>query len=73
MYESKAMVLTIKATSRAAIKVKDNFYTVEYSEERSVPDMDDVNIDAERTMLWDDVNKVVDDQCASIVETFTTK
>lgn len=73
MYESKAMVLTIKATSRVAIKIKDNFYTVEYSEERSVPDAVDVNIDAERTVLWDDVNKIVDDQCASIIETFTTK
>ena len=73
MYESKAMVLTIKATSRAAIKVKDNFYTVEYSEERSVPDTDDVDISQERKILWDEVNAVVDDQCASIIETFTTK
>ena len=67
---SKAKVTTIKATSRAAIKVKDNFYTVEYSEERTIPDVDDVDMDAERTALWDDVNTTVDNQCEEIIKTF---
>ena len=28
-YESKATVKTIKASSRASIKIRDNYYTVE--------------------------------------------
>ena len=69
MKESKAIPITIKATSRVAIKIKDNFYTVEYSEERAVPD-GDVDMAFERSVLWDDVNKTVDDQCAEILKTF---
>lgn len=70
MYESKAKTTRIVATSRASIKVRDNFYTVEYSEERTVPDVEDVDLAQERKILWDEVNAVVDDQCASIIETF---
>ena len=70
MYESKAKTTKIVATSRAAVKIKDNYYTIEYSEERSVPDIEDVDLSQERKILWDEVNTVVDDQIASIVETF---
>lgn len=70
MYESKATTTKIVATSRAAIKIKDSYYTVEYSEERTVPDVEDVDLAQERKILWDEVNAVVDDQCASIIETF---
>lgn len=70
MKESKAVVTTIKATSRASIHIKDNFYTVEYSEERSIPDIDGVDLDLEREALWSDTNKVVDNQCEEIIKTF---
>lgn len=69
-YESKAKVTKITATSRVALKVKDNFYTVEYSEERTIPDVEDVNIDAERRLLFDDVNAIVDEQAEDIIKTF---
>ena len=69
MTESKAIPTTIKATSRVAIKIKDNFYTVEYSEERTIPD-EDVDMEFERSVLWDDVNTTVDNQCAEILKTF---
>lgn len=69
-YESKAIVKTIKATSRIAIKVRDNYFTVEYSEERDIPQTEDVNIDAERKLLFDDVNAVIDNQAYEIQETF---
>lgn len=68
MKESKAKVTSIKATSRVAIRIKDNYYTVEYSEERSVPE--DADVEFERTVMWDEVNKTVDDQCAQILKTF---
>ena len=70
MKESKAIVTSIKATSRAAIKIKDNFYTVEYSEERSIPTDVEVDMEFERQILWDDVNTIVDNQCADILKTF---
>ena len=70
MKESKAVITSIKATSRAAIKIKDNFYTVEYAEERSIPTDIEVDMEYERQILWDIVNSVVDGQCEEILKTF---
>ena len=72
-YQSKAVITSIKATSRVAIKIKDNYYTVEYTEERNVPDVDGVDVDEERKLLWDDVNAIVDDQATDIIKTFSKK
>lgn len=69
-YESKTKVTEINATSRVAIKIRDNYYTVEYSEKRTLPDVDDVNIEAERELLWNDVNATVDNQANEILKTF---
>ena len=71
MYESKAKVTEISATSRVAIKIRDNFYTVEYSEKRSVPDTEDVDMDMERDILWGEVNTTVDNQAKEIMQTFS--
>lgn len=68
--ESKAIITTISATSRASVKVRDNFYTVEYSEERALPADVDIDIDAERQMLWDTVNGECDNQIEEILKTF---
>lgn len=65
---SKAVTTSIKATSRVALKVRDNFYTVEFTEERAVPEGCD--IEEERAELWDAVNNTVDDQCEQILKTF---
>ena len=73
MYESKATVTKISATSRVAIKVRDNFYTVEYTEERSIPDVEDVDVEQERWALFDDCNRIVDAQCNDILNTFQKK
>ena len=69
-YESKAQIKEIKATSRASVKVKDSYYTVEYSEERIIPDVEGVNIEAERAMLWDAVNIECDNQIENIMKVF---
>lgn len=71
IYESKAIVTTIKATSRNAIKIGDNYYTVEYSEERTIPDVDGVDIEMERNLLFDDVNNIVDKQSEDIISAFS--
>lgn len=61
-------ITTIKATSRASVKKRDNYFTVEYSEERLIEEGDDIN--KERQLLWDTVNKEVDDQLEEIQKAF---
>jgi hypothetical protein len=73
VYKSKAKTTSIKATSRCAVKIRDNYYTIEATEERSIPDEAGVDIDAEWSMLFDSVNAVVDNQCQDIINTFSTK
>lgn len=72
-YESKAIVTGIKATSRVAIKIRDNYYTVEYSEERAIPDVEGVDIEKEQDILFDSVNAIVDAQAEDIIRTFQNK
>ena len=36
-YELKSIPKTIRATSRTSVKIGDSYYTVEYSEERVIP------------------------------------
>ena len=61
-------ITTIKAISRASVKIKDSFYTVEYGEERSLDDTD--NIDEEREKLWIACNGEIDNQLEDIVQSF---
>ena len=69
-YVSKAITTQIRATSRASVKVRDNYYTVEYTEERTIPQIDDVDIAKEREILWDCVNNEVDNQIEDIIKSF---
>jgi CRISPR/Cas system CSM-associated protein Csm3 (group 7 of RAMP superfamily) len=69
-YTSKAITTQIRATSRASVKVRDNYYTVEYTEERTIPQIDDVDIAKEREILWDCVNNEVDNQIEDIIKSF---
>ena len=68
-YQSKAVTTTIKVSSRASTKVKDNYYTIEYTEERTVPP--DADLQKERDLLWDEVNEQVDNRTLEIVKTFS--
>jgi hypothetical protein len=72
-YESKAIVTSISASSRASVKVKDSYYTIEYSEERSIPDVEGVDIEQERAILWDIANGEVDRQIQDILDSFSGK
>ena len=69
-YEVLGKTITIKASSRASVKVRDNFYTVEWCEERSLPDNGQIDIDKEREDLWDTCNREVDNQIEEIVKVF---
>ena len=61
-YESKAITTSIKCTSRKAIKLGDNYFTVECCEERAIPE--DADVAKERQLLW----QCVDDQCYDQIE-----
>lgn len=65
-YECKGVIKSIKATSRTSIKKGNTFYTLEYCEERVIPETSDVDIEKERKALWDTVNTEVDNQIADI-------
>lgn len=67
-YESKAVTTSIRITSRASVKVRDNFYTVEYCEERSIPE--DADLEQEKKILWDTCNNEVDYQIQEILEMY---
>ena len=72
-YGVKAKTTKINAVSRVAIKINDSYYTVEYSEERTIPDADGVILKEERAALFDAVNAVVDAQAEDIVRSFSKK
>ena len=71
-YQSKAVTTTIKATSRRSIGIANrtstDYYTIEYTEERTIPE--DADIEKERTFLWDTVNSEVDKQIEDILEIY---
>ena len=69
-YTPKATTTQIRATSRASVKVRESYYTVEYSEERTIPNIEGVNLEEEKKLLWDAVNNEVDNQIEDIVKTF---
>ena len=63
--------ISIRATSRASVKVNDSFYTVEWCEERSI-DPDD-NVEEERKALWETCNIEVDSQIEDILKSFSKR
>lgn len=70
MMESKAKVISIKASSSCTVKIKDNYYKIEYTEERAFPEGDDIDLDLEKQLLFDSCNNTVDTQIEDILQTF---
>ena len=68
-YVSEARISRIVATSRASVKIDTSYYTLEYQEERILPENGEFDIRAERQLLWDTVNAEVDNQIESLIET----
>ena len=67
-YELKAVTTSMRITSRASVKVGESFYTVEYCEERSIPQDADVN--KERELLWQVCNEECDKQIEDILKVY---
>ena len=72
-YIVKARPIEISATSRCALRIKDNYYTIGATEKRTVPDEAGIDMNEEWKALFDAVNAIVDDQCNDIINTFTKK
>lgn len=66
-----AKTTSIRITSRASVKVRDSFYTVEYCEERQIEDGDDVA--EEREKLWNVCNTETDNQIEDILKSFSKR
>lgn len=69
-YVSKAKTTSIRFTSRASVKVNDSYYTVEATEERMIPDLEDIDLIKEKELLWDSVNADVDGQIEDILKIY---
>ena len=67
-YEAKAITTKISATSRASIKIRESYFTMEYCEERVIPDIEGVDLEQEKAILWDVVNAEVDNQVGILRE-----
>lgn len=66
-----AKTTLIRAISRASVKISDNFYTVEYGEERNVEVEDSHGLLEEaRAELWETCNGEVDRQIEEIMQMF---
>lgn len=66
---SVAITTKIEAHSRMSVKIKDNFYTFEFIEERLIPEpLNEEALNAEREMLWDKVNEEVDKQVELVMD-----
>ena len=69
-----AKTVSIKCSSRVSACIDKNYYTVEYTEERSVsPTISEEDLDLQRELLWDTVNHEVDCQIEDIYKTFAKR
>lgn len=66
-YVSKAKTVEISAVSRVALKVRNDFFTIEAQERKTVPDVEGVDLDKEWQILFDHLNDIVDKQSADIL------
>ena len=71
-YESQAVTTSIEAHSRISVKLNDTFYTFEFIERREFPvdliDENQIDLNKERELLWDEVHAQVDKQVQDVVE-----
>lgn len=58
-------ITKIQATSRISTKIKETFYTFEYTEERAIEESD--NVERERADLWETCHKEVDKQVEDVI------
>ena len=67
-YKTVGITTSIKASSRMSVNIDKNYFTVEFTEERALPENCDVA--KEREALWEAVNNEVDNQIQVIYSVF---
>lgn len=73
-YEIKGKTTKIHAVSRCAVSIhnsktnKDNYYTIELSEERALPEDGNFDLDKEYAAVFDSINAEVDRQMLDIIK-----
>ena len=63
-----ARVTKITQTMRMAVKIRDNFYTVEYQEERALPNLPSIDLEQEKSILFDSCRDNIYKQVQEIVD-----
>jgi len=69
--KSTATITEIRGDSSATVQIGTNFFKISYGETRIIPPYSDM--DEERKLLFDDLNKVVDDQIQDLLNATTNK
>ena len=67
-YVTHTAPTVISATSRCAVKIRDNYYTIDAHEERTITEQEGLDLKAEWKMLFDELNSVVDNQIEEILD-----
>jgi len=58
----------IQATQRMSVKIRDNYYTVEFLEEREIPNNPNIDLEQEKALLFESVQNTVYAQVQEIVD-----
>lgn len=74
-YFSKGEVTKITISSRASVNIGKNYYTFEYSEEKSFPQEkpEDFDIEKERQLMWQEANMEVDNQIKETIDFYNAQ
>ena len=72
-YEPHTIPTKITVTSRCAVKIRDNYYTMEACLEKQVINPETANMDAEWTAAFEEVNVAVDQQIKDTIDSFRNK
>ena len=74
-YFSKGETTKITISSRASVNIGKNYYTFEYSEEKSFPQEkpEDFDIEKERQLMWQEANMEVDNQIKETIDFYNAQ
>ena len=55
LHNQRVQTTMIRATERMAVKIRDNYYTLELTEERSIPNNPNIDLEEEKSRLFESV------------------
>lgn len=66
--ENQVRTTKIQQTMRMSVKIRDNFYTVEYQEERAVPNSPNIDLEQEKSRLYESCRDNIYAQVQEIID-----